>query len=275
MREERKYRFGMAAEDLEKALNLGKPAEGLWSAHADPNYESANGMFGGWTTAVALGAVLRSCADSPRPSALTINFVNRIEPGSSLLISTRRVGGGRSVSHWVAELMTEGQHQPLAFASVVLAERRDSDGKTDVEMPLAPDPDTLEVIHPAPGAAGERTMMRPIKGFPPFGRTTTYSTAWVRETSRRPVDDLQLTFLADFRPPRSFFWSDGPRPSVTLVLSVYYHATEEELAQVGDEDLLSEAFGVRGSQSTSEEHLRLWSRHGALLATSVQLAWYR
>jgi hypothetical protein len=118
-------------------------------------------------------------------------------------------------------------------------------------------------------------MMRPIEGFPPFGRTTTYSTAWVRETSRRFVDHLQLAFLVDFRPPRSFFWSDGPRPSVTLALSVYYHATEEELAQVGDDDLLSEAFGVRGAQSMSEEHLRLWSRHGALLATSAQMAWYR
>ena len=45
----------------------------------------------------------------------------------------------------------------------------------------------------------------------------------------------------------------------TLSLSVYFHATDEELAEVGDDDLLSEAFGVRGVQSTSEEHLRLWS----------------
>ena len=48
-----------------------------------------------------------------------------------------------------------------------------------------------------------------------------------------------------------------------------------ELAEVGDDDLLSEALGVRGVQSTSEEHLRQWSRGGALLASSVQMAWYR
>jgi len=49
----------------------------------------------------------------------------------------------------------------------------------------------------------------------------------------------------------------------------------EELAAVGDDDILSEAFATRGAQSTSEEHLRLWSRAGALLATSIQLDWYR
>lgn len=179
------------------------------------------------------------------------------------------------MSHCQVELTSEDQQTPLASASAVLADRRNSDEKLDVSMPNAPDPESLEVIHPAPGGNGERCAMRPIEGFPFFGRSTTYSTAWVRETSGRPVDHLQLAFLSDFRAPRSYFWSDGPRPSATLSLSVYFHATDEELAEVGDDDLFSEAFGVRGVQSTSEEHLRLWSRSGALLASSVQMAWYR
>jgi acyl-CoA thioesterase len=117
--------------------------------------------------------------------------------------------------------------------------------------------------------------MRPIEGYLPFGRTTTYATAWVKEISGRSVDHLQLAFLSDFRPPRSFYWSDGPRLGATLALSVYFHATHEELSPVGDDYLISEAFGTRGAQSTSEEHLRLWSRGGALLSSSVQMAWYR
>jgi hypothetical protein len=142
-------------------------------------------------------------------------------------------------------------------------------------MPDAPDPATLEVTYPAPGPCGERAGVRPIFGLPPHSRGSTYSTSWVRETSGRKADHLQLAFLADHRAPRSFFWNDGPRPSSTITLSVYFHATDEELAQVGDDELLSEAFGTRGTQSTSEEHLRLWSRQGALLATSVQMCWYR
>ena len=232
-------------------------------------------MFGGWTVAVALQAVSESAAGASTPCAITVNFINKIEAGANLLIRSWRVGGGRSVSHWQVELMSEDQQTPLAGAAAVLAERRNSDEKLDVSMPNAPDPESLEVVHPAPGTNGERCAMRPIEGFPFFGRSTTYSTAWVRETSGRPVDHLQLAFLSDFRAPRSYFWSDGPRPSATLSLSVYFHATDEELAKVGDDDLLSEGFGVRGVQSTSEEHLRLWSRSGALLASSVQMAWYR
>jgi acyl-CoA thioesterase len=167
-------------------------------------------MFGGWTTAVALRAVIESADSKSKPSAITINFVEKIEPGSFLLIRTYNVGGGRSVSHWESELFSEDGSQTLASATVVLAERRDSDGITDVEMPDAPDPDTLSAINPAPGPAGERTVMCPVEGYPPFGRASTYSTAWVRETSGRPVDHVQLAFLADFRPPRSFFLERWP-----------------------------------------------------------------
>jgi acyl-CoA thioesterase len=222
-----------------------------------------------------LRAVTRSAAGEAEPSVINVNFIAKIEPVTTLIIQTRQVGGSRAVSHWMAELMSVDENATLASASVVLAERRPSDEHVDVNAPGAPDPDTLELIHPPAGMAGERCAMRPIEGFPPFGRTNTYSTAWVKEISGRPVDHLQLAFLSDLRPPRSFYWSDGPRPSATLALSVYFHATRKELGEVGDEYLLSEAFGTRGTGSTSEEHLRLWSRGGDLLSSSVQMAWYR
>ena len=263
----------MAAGELDRALALSRSADGIWIAHADPNYESMNGMFGGWTAAVALRAVCDEADGAKTPAALTVNFVGKVEPGSDVLIRTRCVGGGRSVSYWQSELTADDV--TLAVASVVLTERRDTDAHLEITMPDAPDPATLEVTYPAPGSAGERAGVRPIFGLPPHNRDSTYSTGWVRDTTGRSLDHAQLAFLADHRAPRSFFWSDSPRPSATLTLSVYFHATESELAEVGDDELLSEAFGTRGAQSTSEEHLRLWSRHGALLATSVQMAWYR
>jgi hypothetical protein len=142
-------------------------------------------------------------------------------------------------------------------------------------MPDAPDPAMLEETYPAPGPWGERALMRSILGSPPHNQESTHAIALAREASGRTVDHLQLALLADGRAPRSFSWSDGPRPSSTITLAVYFHATDEERVQVGDDDLLSEAFGTRGARSTSEEHLRPWSRQGALLATSVQMARYR
>jgi acyl-CoA thioesterase len=261
--------------DLERALALNRLDDRHWSVVADPDHESVNAMYGGWTVGVMLGAVEQAAmGGDATPSAITANFVKRIEPGSEVGISVRRLDGSRSVSHWLAEMSSLGGAETLAISSIVLSAPRPSDGHMQATMPDAPDPETLEVFHP-PGSQGAQVVMRPITGFPPYGRTDTLSTAWVRDISHRRIDYQQLAYLADLRAPRSFHWGDGPRSSATMTLSVYFHATEEELARVGDDYLLSEAFGVRGSWSTSEEHLRLWSPHGELLATSEQLARYR
>ena len=259
--------------DLDNALQLRRVGPGLWAAYADPNYESANGMFGGWTTAVALRAVCDEAQSDASACSLTIDFVSKIEPGSEVVIATRCVGEGRSVSFWQSELKVADT--TMAVASVVLTKRRETDGHVGLTMPDAPNPSTLELIFPAPAASGERLGVRPVVGTPAHLEDCTYTAGWVRDLSGRTVDRLQLALLSDHRAPRSFLWSDGPRPSTTLTLSVYFHATDEELASVGDDEILSEAFGTRGAQSTSEEHLRLWSRSGALLATSVQMDWYR
>jgi hypothetical protein len=89
------------------------------------------------------------------------------------------------------------------------------------------------------------------------------------------LDHVQLAYLADQYAPRSFFWGAGMRPSATITLSVYFHATADELAAVGTDYVLNDATGTRGEQSTSGQLARLWSRNGALLATTEQLCWYR
>jgi acyl-CoA thioesterase len=259
--------------ELEAALSLRRDGD-YWTAFADPRYESANAMFGGWTTAVMLRAVVESSDGDARPSAITSNFVGAVEPGADVRIRTRRLGGGRSVAHWFAELAPAGEDQALACATVVLASRRPTDGHVQPAMPHAPDPESLPEFH-APGPQGERSLLRPIVGAPPFGRGDTNSAAWVREMTGRRVDRLQLAFLADQFAPRPFFWSEGPRPSATLTMTVYFHATDEEIAAVGDDYILSEAVGSRGESSTAGQHARMWSRAGALLATTEQLCWYR
>jgi acyl-CoA thioesterase len=58
-------------------------------------------------------------------------------------------------------------------------------------------------------------------------------------------------------------------------MSVYFYASADELAAVGDDFVLSEAVGTRAEQSIAGSQLRLWSRSGALLATSEQLCWFK
>lgn len=258
--------------ELEEALTL-RPADEDWTAFADPRYESINAMFGGWTTAVTLRATLKTADSDATPSAITINFVDRVEAGSEVTVRSRCVGNTRSIGHWQTELLS-AEGRTLAIAVVVLANRRETDGHTQRSMPEVPDPETLDEFHP-PGRQGERCMIRPVTGHPPFGRFDTTSTHWVRDMTGRPVDYLQLAYFADQFAPRPFYWGQGPRPAATLSMSVYFHGTPDEVAAVGDDYMFCEASGSRGANSTSGQHARLWSRSGVLLATTEQLHWYR
>ena len=49
---------------LDAALALEPDHDGRWRAHADPDHESISSMFGGWTAAVLLRAVLATAASA-------------------------------------------------------------------------------------------------------------------------------------------------------------------------------------------------------------------
>jgi acyl-CoA thioesterase len=233
-------------------------------------------MFGGWTAAVMLKAVLASTEGEAQPTALTVNFIRPVAPGGDVVIAPVRLGGGRSLEHWRVDLRAVDADTdspgPLATALVVLTNRRETDAHAQVQMPAAPPPEGLEQIH-APGPQGQQTEIRNVSGEWASGDTR--GMLWARDANGRSVDHLQLAYLADQYAPRSFFWGDGMRPSATITLSVYVHATAAELAAVGTDYVLNEATGTRGVESTSGQEARLWSRDGVLLATTEQLCWYR
>ena len=58
-------------------------------------------------------------------------------------------------------------------------------------------------------------------------------------------------------------------------MSVYFHATADEIAAVGDDYILNEATGTRAEHSTSGQQANLWRSDGTLLITTEQLCWYR
>ena len=258
---------------LDDHLELHPRAENEWTIRAHPEREANTGMFGGWTAAVLMKASLLHGEADGTPVALTVNFIARIDPGADISVRAARLGGGKSLKTWRAEISNQAGSL-CATASLVTASRRESDRFLEGAMPTAPAPETIAMAQP-PGRFGETIDMRPILGFPPFNRPDTLSLAYVREMSGRAMDWIQLAYVADATPPRVFLISEGPRPSSTITLSVYFYATEAELSSVGTDFLLSEVAGVRAESSTCGLTMRLWSRAGALLATSEQLAWFR
>ncbi|HEY3672492.1 MAG TPA: thioesterase family protein [Acidimicrobiia bacterium] len=262
---------------LDDALALVPAGDGQWRAHADADHESISAMFGGWTAAVLLRAARLTAESEAQPSALTVNFIRPVAPGTDVSLTASRLGGGRSLEHWRADLRagdgdgTEAS-ELLATALVVFTNRRASEAHVQFEMPAVPAPEGLEQIR-APGPQGQQTEIRQVAGE--WGSGDTRGCVWARDQAGRALDHLQLAYLADQYAPRSFFWGVGMRPSATITLSVYFHATAEELTAVGTDYILNQATGTRGEHSTSGQQARLWSRDGVLLATTEQLCWYR
>ena len=89
-------------------------AEGAWRAYADPDNEAGTGMFGGWTAAMLLKAVLADPRAEGEASAINVNYVSRIPPKSELGCAPRRWAAGRSVTTWRSEVLLEGARCPRA-----------------------------------------------------------------------------------------------------------------------------------------------------------------
>jgi acyl-CoA thioesterase len=259
---------------LDESLALEAADQGVFKCRADPAFQGPVSMFGGWLAALMLKAVLDDPGADGTASALTVNFLKGVPPGSLLNLRTLQLGGGRSLAHWRCDLCVEGDSDLAVTAIIVLANRRQSDRYTEVRMPDALAPESLAVFHP-PFPQGEHVDVRIALGDHRRDKGSTRSLMWLREMSQEPLDVLQLVSQCDNLAPRILFISDGWHPSSTITLSVYIHATDEELAAIGGEFILHEAVGTRIEHSTSGSRSNLWSRSGVLLATSEQLHWFK
>jgi acyl-CoA thioesterase len=84
-----------------------------------------------------------------------------------------------------------------------------------------------------------------------------------------------LGMLTDHSPPRAFYAFGHTLMTTTLSLTVYLHATAEEVAAAARDFLLVEYEGRVGGGGASDERSSYWRRDGKLLATSEQLVWHR
>ena len=258
---------------LAQSLALEFASAGAHTAWADPRYEANTGMLGGWTAALLLGAIQADPRAAGTPAALHVHYIARIPPGAALRVTVESLGGSASVGHWQSEVRLDDDTL-AARATAILTRRRPSDSACDFVIPGVALPATVSASHP-PGPFGQHVDVRAIVGEPPFSQPDMRSLSWVRETSGRDVDATQLAFLADVYAPRVFFLGAVPRPSSTMTLSVYFLASPDELAAVGDDYVLTEAWGTRVEQALVGSQARLWGRSGRLLATTEQLCWFR
>lgn len=254
----------------------GTDGDGLHGS-TRPEYANMVGPFGGVTAATLVHAIQQHPDRLGDPLALTVNYMAPVSDGA-FGIAARPVRTNRSNQHWSLELAQNGALATIGTA--VSGLRRDTWSDTELVMPPAPAPEDV-APHGLPEfiAWANNYDMRVIEGAVPSDgageHPTSTTSLWVRDSPPRPLDYPALTALCDVFYPRVFLRRGRYLPAGTVSFTVYFHADNDGLAAVGDEFVLATARAQSFSRGYFDQTAQLWSRAGALLATSHQLVYYK
>ncbi len=258
------------------AIDLRPAAPGLWAGEADQDYSHPGGQFGGWTAAALLKAVTLEEGERGPPLSMTVMFTDAVGAGP-LEIETRLLRAGSRLQFWRSEVSQRGKL--CAHAQVTFGERRPAPGFTDAKplFPLPPPSDPAMISFVPPTRVGEMIDARTPPRAPEFqGPDAPASTAcWVRHKQAFSVDHALLAMFADYAPGRPMIKFGRFMRSSTVTMNIYFHASEAELAAVGDGWLMSDVECRRCDGGYFDHVLKLWSPQGALLLTSEQVSAYR
>lgn len=267
---------------FDDGVDLKPIGDGWLRGRTVPEWANMVGPFGGVTAATLVRAIESQPAVHGQPVALTVNYLAPISDGD-FDIQTRVVRTNRSNQHWIVELRQGNEVKTTATA--VFGLRRDTWSDTEITPPPVPSPQEVERSDSPFGVpwfdnyemrfvTGAIPVMDDGGGAPQSSISST-TTLWVRDSPPRPMDFASLTALCDIFYPRAFLRRGQYLPAGTVSMTVYFHATGEELVAQGDDFVLGTARAQRFSGGYFDQTAHLWSRGGSLLASSHQFVYFK
>ena len=268
----------IARHPLEAATALTRRGD-RWIGHTNTDYWAFIGPYGGATAAVMLRAALDHPDRIGDPLALTVNYCAPIAEGEIQIIA-RTARTNRSTQHWSIELFqTDGE--TLATATAVFAKRRAGWTHPVASMPSAPPPTGIKTFDLPGGPSWVRQYeMKFITGAPKIGvvphaePASTASLLWIRDAVRRPLDALSLTSMSDGFVGRIFQVLGVMVPFGTVSLTTYFHGAAADFT-TDDGWMLGDVDAAIFRDGFADQTVRLWSSDGRLLASSVQVTYFR
>ena len=249
--------------------------DGVYDARIDPGWWIERGPNGGYVAALVLRAMAAEVADNGRRArSFTVHYLAPPSEGAvEVHVTVERQG--RSLTSASARLV-QGDRL-LAIAVGAFSTSRPSIEFNDLVMPNVASPEELEVLDPGFGPVmRQRYEQRWALGPRPFtGGDEAVAGGWIRlaaaECSGRPeaVADELLVAMADAWMPPVFSRLATPAAVPTIDLTVHFR--DPAPATIDDWVLVVFRSAV-ASDGFIEADGELWSRHGALLAQSRQLA---
>jgi acyl-CoA thioesterase len=262
---------------LDQAIELEALDENVRRGRTHPEWANMVGPFGGITAAAMVRAIETHPERIGAPLALTINFAAPIADGD-FDITLRIARTNRTNQHWVIELRQNDEIKTTATA--LFGIRRDTWADTEAQPPSAPPPEQLTPRGlGAPIVWAGRYDMRFVDGAVPEADSqpspSSTTTLWARDVAQRPVDYPALAALADIFFPRVFLRRGEYLPAGTISLTTYFHADQEQLDALGGDYVLCTAHANRFSLGYFDQSAQLWTRDGALLATTHQIVYFK
>lgn len=261
---------------FDRAMALDTVDDRTVRGATEPAWANMVGPFGGITAAVLLRAVESHPDRIGDPLALTVNFAGPITDGE-FDIALRAARTNRSNQHWMLELRQDDEVKTTATA--VFGRHRDTWADTEAHPPgvTAPEQVTRGGLPEFIGWAhlyDMRYTAGPVtdEGTPSASSTTTL---WVRDAEQRPLDFAALAAASDIFYPRIFLRRGAFVPAGTISLTTYFHADQAQIDAVGSDYVLGSAHANGFARGYFDQSAQLWSRDGALLASSHQLVYFK
>ena len=242
-------------------------------ATTHPAYANMVGPFGGITAATVVNGIQQHPDVLGEPLSLTINYVAPIAYGEWDL-ELDPVRTNRTNQHWVFTIAQEGK--PVATGTAVFAVVRDT--WADIEA-TPPEAAPAAEVEPSDFVdfiewAKQYDKRFVVGGLSEEGSEDSTSTLWLRDEPARPLDFPSLTSMTDSFFPRIFLRHGVYMPAGTISLTVYFHATSDELSAHGTDHVMATARGVRFGHGHFDQYGQVWSGD-TLLATTHQLVYYK
>lgn len=263
---------------LDTETTLTSHGDGFYARPVTQVFWNMESAFGGWALALAMEAVGREADPAAALSSINAIFVAGID-GETVFVRVETLSQRTRTGFFRVTLHKDAADGPLLFsADIVMSDRRETDLAYQPDMPeVTPAAETGRLAFP-PGM-GPRWFghydQRIAVGRPFTVQDRPRSAVWMRDGDGRPLDTKGLVSISDVPMPRAFFLADAPRFSSTVSYSFAMFATEAELAAIGTDHVLVESDSARIRRGMSDQHARIWSPSGDLIALTSQTAFFR
>lgn len=245
----------------------------IFERDIDRTWWGDRGPHGGYLGALVQRALRDTVDDAARPArSLTLHFLAPPKEGT-VRVTTRLERAGRSLTAVSARMEQDGETVITAFGTFSAA--RDSEGFTDLRMPDAPAPASLErmvAVPPVPDFVNHFDYRFALGPMPFSSAPTALAGAWMRADEPRPLDDVFGTFLVDAVVPAVFAKMTGPVAVPTIDLSIQFLQALPRQASPADAFTLGVLRAETAHDGFLVEDGEFWSEDGELLMRSRQLA---